>query len=104
MSTHNVDTTTANIVSNIMFLTPKDNYIIIGINKLYLGTSLNWYEYFCIYITLIPDNIIQQNNLLPLVRNKIIYLEICKGMYGLSQAGILENDLLTEYLLRKGYF
>ena len=53
------------------------------------------YEYLRTTITLIPDNNIQQYNLLPLVINWFIYLDICRGMYGLSQLGILENDLLT---------
>jgi hypothetical protein len=31
-------------------------------------------------------------------------MEICKGMYGLPQAGILANKLLKECLARHGYF
>jgi hypothetical protein len=31
-------------------------------------------------------------------------MEIHKGMYGLPQAGILTNKLLTEQLARHGYF
>ena len=48
-------------------------------------------RYVClpIVITLIPDEIIQQYNLFPLVRNGFIYLKIFKGMYGLPQEGRL---------------
>jgi hypothetical protein len=31
-------------------------------------------------------------------------MEICKGMYGLPQAGILANKLLKKQLARHGYY
>ena len=46
-------------------------------------------------LTLIADNIIKKYNLLPIVINVFIHLDICKGVYGLPQAGSLENYLLT---------
>lgn len=42
-------------------------------------------------ITVIPAEIVAQYKLLPLVHNGFIYIEICKGMYGLPQAGKLAN-------------
>ena len=76
----------------------------ININVFYLGTPLIMYKYIHIAITLIIDDIIQKYNLLPLVRNGFIYLEICKGMYGLPQSRRLANILLAENLAPKGYF
>ena len=53
--------------------------------KNYFGKPLTRYEYLRIAITLTPYEIIQQYNLLPLVRNGFISFGIYKGMYGLTQ-------------------
>ena len=34
----------------------------------------------------------------------MVYLEVTKGMYGLSQAGLLANKLLKKQLNKHGYF
>lgn len=61
-------------------------------------------EYMKIELTLIPDEIIQEYNLLPLVHNGYIYVRIDKGMYGLPQAGIIANKLLAKRLANHGYY
>ena len=75
----------------------------IEIKIFYLDTPLTRYDYIYIPITLIPDKIVQQYNLLPLVRNGFIYFHICKGMSGLHQYRRLSNDILTKRLNPKGY-
>ena len=62
------------------------------------------YEYMRLSITIIPQDIIKQYNLLPLVSNSYIYIEIQQGMYRLPQAGNIANNLLTERLEPKGYY
>jgi hypothetical protein len=55
-------------------------------------------------ITDIPDEIIQEYNLLKLVSpDGYVYCEIRKGMYGLPQAGLIAQELLQERLAKKGY-
>jgi hypothetical protein len=54
-------------------------------------------------IKLIPEEIIVQYNLLPLVSDGHVYMEVQKGMYGLPQAGILANQLLARRLAIHGY-
>jgi hypothetical protein len=54
-------------------------------------------------ITIIPDKIIAQYNLLPLIHRNCVYMEIRKGIYGLPQAGILANQLLAKRLALHGY-
>ena len=98
------DTATVMIVWNIVVSNPKYKNIYIDIKKHYLGKPITRHKYLCMSITLISDEIIQQYNLLPIVINGFIYLCIFKGMYGLTQAGRLENDLLTKSLASKGYF
>jgi hypothetical protein len=55
-------------------------------------------------IALLPDDIIEHYQLQEKVLNGYVYMEICKGMYILLQAGILANKLLKERLARHGYF
>ncbi len=61
------------------------------------------FEYMQIPIKLIPAEIIEAYNLLPKVYKDHIYVEIRRGMYGLPQAGILANQLLTKRLAPHGY-
>ena len=56
-----------------------------------------------IHLSLIPDEIIREYNLLELAHDGYVYIEINKGMYGLPQAGILANKLLARRLAKKGY-
>ena len=55
-------------------------------------------------ITLFPTNIIEYYKLNENVLNGYVYMEICKGMYGLPQAGVLANKLLKGRLAQNGYF
>jgi hypothetical protein len=54
------------------------------------------FEYMRIPIKLIPHEIIDQYNLLPLVSDGHIYIEVQNGMYGLPQVRILANQLLAR--------
>ena len=62
------------------------------------------YEYMFIYIKDIPPDIVEQYNLNEIAINGKVYVEIRKGMYGLPQAGILENELLQKNLAKFGYY
>jgi hypothetical protein len=55
-------------------------------------------------IALLPEDIIEHYQLQQKVLDGYVYMEICKGMYGLPQAGILANKLLKEHLAHHGYF
>ena len=51
------------------------------------------FEYAWLHGKFIPQKIIDQYNLEPLFNEDgFVYLEIQKGMYGLTQAGRLAND------------
>jgi hypothetical protein len=54
-------------------------------------------------IKLTPEEISVECNLLPLVSDGHVYIEVQKGMYGLTQAGILTNQLLARRLAIHGY-
>ena len=73
------------------------------VKNFYPGTIMTCYEYLRLSITIIPKDIIDQYNLLPLVRNGYVCIEIQRGMYRLPQARILANNQLTKCLEPKGY-
>jgi hypothetical protein len=61
-------------------------------------------KFMKIHISLIPDEIIQEYNLLAIAHNRYVYIRIGKGMYGLPQAGILANKLLAQRFAKHGYY
>jgi hypothetical protein len=103
VSTKTADLTTAKIHFNSVLSTPGAKFMGIDLKNFYLNTPMDRYEYMRLPIAIIPDEIIEQYQLLPLVHNGHVYIEIRKGMYGLPQAGILANKLLTKRLARHGY-
>jgi hypothetical protein len=104
VSTETADITTAKLLCNSVVSTPKAKFMVADIHNFYLNTPMPHYEYMRLHISLIPEEIIQQYNLLPLVHNGYVYIEIRKGMYGLPQAGILANHLLRDRLAVYGYY
>jgi hypothetical protein len=71
---------------------------------MYLETPIDQFEYLKIPIALLPDNIIEHYQLQEKVLDGYVYMEICKGMFGLPQAGILANKLVKEHFACHGYF
>jgi hypothetical protein len=51
-----------------------------------------------------PEEIIQKYNLNALAVDGWVYIEIQKGMYGLKQAGLLDNQLRQTRLVPFGYY
>ena len=102
MSTPTAETSTSKIFWNSVVSTPEEKYMWIEMNCFYLVMTLTRYEYLRIATILIPDEIIHQYNLLPLVRNGYIYLDICKGMYVFTQTWRLSNDILAKWVEPKG--
>ena len=103
VSTPTADTTTAKLVINSTISTPNARYMCGDIKNFYLGTPMTRYEYMRLPIKLIPDEIITAYNLHSKTHKEHIYMEIRRGMYGLPQAGILANQLLTKRLAPHGY-
>ena len=62
----------------------------VGLNDFFLTTYMKDPEYTRMHIGFTPDDIIEQYNLMNLVDDDgYLYIEICKGMYGLKQAALL---------------
>jgi hypothetical protein len=62
------------------------------------------FEYMRFPIAIIPQEVIDAYDLMSMVHNDHIYVEIRHGMYGLPQAGIIANQLLTRRLQPHGYY
>ena len=73
-------------------------YVTFDISNFYLQTPLDHPEYICIKISNIPQDFIDEYNLLYFVRDGWVYFEINHGVYSLPQLGILVNNLLKECL------
>jgi hypothetical protein len=59
-----------------------------NLKDFYLGTRMTYFVYVRIPVSVIPDSIMLEYNLAPLIHNKHVYAEVRKGMYGLPQAGV----------------
>ena len=56
------------------------------------------YEYYKIDISLIPQDVIDEYNLMENQINVFLYVRVYKGVYGLVQAGIIAHTVLEEHL------
>ena len=74
------------------------------VKNFYLGTPMARYKNMHLPISIIPHKIIDQYKLMDFVHNGYVYIEIRRGMYGLPQAGILANQLITASLSPHGYY
>ena len=79
-------------------------FVCFDIKNFYLGTPLDHPEYVRIHLKETPQEFITEYNLTTYARDGWVYFCICKGMYGLHQAGKLANDLLRKRLGTKGYY
>ncbi|KAL7465450.1 hypothetical protein ACHAXS_005954 [Conticribra weissflogii] len=104
LTTKTDDLTTAKMMWNSVVSTPSAKYACFDVKKFYLGTPMDWYKYMKMPIALIPEHFIQQYKLHEKVKNRYIYMEIQRGIWGLLQAGILANKLLKKRLQPHGYY
>ena len=77
--------------------------MIIDIQDNYLSTPMNRYEYMLIPVKHVPEDIILQYNLAPLVVNNNVLVEIRKGMYELPQTSLIAQHRLNVHLCKHGY-
>ncbi len=62
------------------------------------------YEYMRLKLADMPDDVIAHYKLQEVATpDRYVYCEICKGMYGLPQAGIIAQELLAKRLKEHGY-
>jgi len=101
--TPNGDMTTAKILFNSVISTPNARFLGLDCKDFYLETEMERYEYMLIPINIIPQDIMEENNIAALAHNGNVLVEIRKGMYGLPQAGALAYQKLAKLLFKHGY-
>jgi hypothetical protein len=104
VTTRTADMITSKILWNSVLSTPGACYCCADVKKFYLETPMERFEYMRIPARLIPDTFLDAYNLRSKIYKGSLYLEICKGMYGLPQARIIANQLLRKRLVPHGYF
>jgi hypothetical protein len=102
-STRTAGLTTSKILINSVISTPNAKFLVIDINNFYWNTPLGRFEYMVINLASLPQETIHKYDLKELAQEGKVYIEIQKGMYGLSQTGILSNELLQCNLTQDGY-
>jgi hypothetical protein len=76
----------------------------LDIKNFYLTAPIDWFEYMKMPLSLFPSWTKEQYNLDRLAKNRFVYLEMRRAVWGLPQAGILANKLLRKQLLPHGYY
>jgi hypothetical protein len=99
VSTKTADLTTIKILLNSVISTPNARFMTGDLKDFYLKTPMKTYEYMHIPINIIPESIMTEYKLAPLIHHGQVYVEIRKGMYGLPQAGRIEMIALPNFLL-----
>jgi hypothetical protein len=102
-STQTAGLTTAKNLINSVVSTLGAKFLGIDIKNFYLNTLLGRFEYMVINLMSLPQEKIEKYDLIELSQDGKIKIEIQKCMYGLSQAGILANELLQRNLAKDGY-
>jgi hypothetical protein len=86
VSTPTADPTTAKLVINHTLSSTNAKYMCGDINNFYLGTPMKRYEYMCLPLAILPQEIIDAYKLDNVAHNGTVYVDIRRGMYGLPQA------------------
>ena len=97
------DLTTSKMHWNSIISTPGSKYLVVDVKNFYLDNIITKNEYYKICISLIPQGVIDEYNLMDKKTNGFLYVRAEKGIYGLVQAGIIEHTALKENLRPFGY-
>ena len=103
--TPTADLLTVKLLLNSIISTPNGKFMTIDIKDFYLMTPMDRYEYFRMKLELFPQDIVEEYGLQDKVDSDgYVFCEVRRGMYGLPQAGIIAQNLLTKRLNKAGYF
>ncbi len=98
------DLLTYKIMFNSIISTPNAKFMTIDFKNFYLMTPMDRYKYFRMKLELFPQEIINEYRLHDKVdTDGNVFCEVQPGMYGLPQAGIVAQNLLTKHLHKAGY-
>ena len=98
------DITTSKILCNCVLSTNNVKYICLDINFFYLCAPMSRYEYMKIPITILPQDVKEEYNLLEKVYKGFVWIEIRRSIYGLPQSRKLANEYLQKKIAPHGYY
>jgi hypothetical protein len=102
--TPTADLITVKILLNSIVSTLNAKFMTIDLKDFYLMTPMTRKEYFRMKLDLFPTDIIEEYKLRDVADpDGNVYCKVTRGMYGLPQAGIIAQELLTKRLLVAGY-
>jgi hypothetical protein len=80
------------------------HFMTMDISNFYLMTPLHRPKIFCVKLSDIPDEVIEEYTLREkATKNGSVYIKAKQGLYGLPQSGLLANELLEKQLNKHGY-
>jgi hypothetical protein len=104
VGTPTADMTLVKILLNSTISTKNAQCVTLDIKDFYLNTPMKRYKYMRLKLADIPEEIIEEYKLREIVTDDgYVYCEIRKGMYGLSQVGLIAQELLEQQLSKVGY-
>ncbi len=104
VGTPTADMTLVKTLLNSIISTKGAKCVMLDVKDFYLNTPMERYEYMCLKLSDIPEEILIEYKLHEIATlDGYVYCKIRKGMYGLPQAGIIAQELLQERLAKMGY-
>ena len=104
VATETAGLTTTKILFNSVLSTAHAKFMALDISNMYLNTHLKDFQYMKFRLNIIPQDVIDQYNLLDLVdKDGWVYCEIRKAIYGLKESGKLANIQLKKVLANADY-
>ncbi|KAL7479185.1 hypothetical protein ACHAW6_004929, partial [Cyclotella cf. meneghiniana] len=98
------DLTTAKLLFNSVISTPGACFLTRDIKDFYLNTPMEHLKFMLLKYNILPEEIMSTYGLAQKVLDDWVYAHIEKGMYCLSQAGLLAKNLLASCLDAHGYY
>ena len=103
-STETAGLETIKIHLNSETSTKDAKYTAANIGNFYTNSKIESSEYMRIHLSIIPQEIINEYNVVKYVETDgYVYVEITGAMYGLSQSGRIANQDLRKHLAKYGY-
>jgi hypothetical protein len=100
VSTPMVEMMTVKMHLNSVISTKGVHYCTIDLKDFYLNTPMEWPEYMRLKLSNLPHDFVDMYDLTKIAQDND---NVCIGMYGLPQAGILAQQLLEQRLNEHGY-
>ena len=88
--TPTVDLLTVKLLLNSLISSANAKFMTIDINDFYLNTPMPCYKYMRLKLSKLPEIFIKEYSLdKKVTKYGYVYVEICRGIYGLTQGGLL---------------